>query len=78
MRFPVKIRFGRKCPRCGLRYPVEDASCPHCTGLIDSQVLKIKARHRQQLAGNENLGRLLLYIAGLIVVALVIFSLNRN
>jgi len=61
-----------------LRYPREDTDCPHCTGLTDTQVLKIKARHRKELAGNDNLGRLLLYIAGLIVVAMVIFMLNRS
>ncbi|MGB5519783.1 MAG: hypothetical protein WBO73_15165 [Gammaproteobacteria bacterium] len=40
--------------------------------------MKIRARHRRELAGNDDLGRLLFYAAGLLVVAMVIFFLNRS
>lgn len=78
MRVPINLKFSHKCQRCGLRYPREETSCPHCTGLTDDQVLKIRARHRRELAGNDDLGRLLFYAAGLLVVAMVIFFLNRS
>lgn len=76
MQFPVKIRFSSKCKRCGLRYPEKEPVCPHCHGLTDQQVRRIRLRHSNTLAGNTNIGRLLLYIAGLIIVGMVIFSLS--
>lgn len=76
MQVPVSIKFTRKCQRCGLRYPRNDTVCPHCAGLTDQQVSDIKARHEREHAGNANLGRLLLYIAGLIFVGMLIFMLN--
>lgn len=76
MRFPIRVQLTRRCQRCGLRYPREQMNCPHCRGLTDEQVLKIRARHRRELMGNDQLGRLLFYIAGLLVVLLVIFSLS--
>ena len=77
MYFPIRIKFTRKCKRCGLRYAEQEPVCPHCNGLSDEQVRRIKLRHNNMLAGNENLGRLLMYIAGLIIVGMVIFMLNK-
>lgn len=51
--------------------------CPHCNGLTDEQVRKFRVRHYNHLAGNANLGRLLLYVAGLFIVGIVILFLNR-
>ena len=78
MRVPLKIRFTRKCDRCGLRYPEKDRACPHCSGLTDEQVRKVRLRHNNQLAAHSNLGRLLLYIAGLLIVGMVIFALHNR
>jgi hypothetical protein len=78
MRFPITIKASRKCQRCGLRYPQADNECPHCHGLTDDQLLKIRLRHKSTLAGNENLGRLLFSVAGLLLVLMVIFYLNRG
>jgi threonine synthase len=78
MQVPIRIRFSRKCKRCGLRYPEKEPVCPHCDGLTDQQVRKFKLRHNNELAGNANLGRLLLYVAGLLVVGMVIFMLNKS
>jgi len=77
MRFPLRISFTRKCRRCGLRYPEQETVCPHCNGLTDEQVRKIRLRHQNEQVGVANLGRLLLYIAGLLVVVMVIVLLNR-
>jgi hypothetical protein len=60
-----------------MRYPEKEPVCPHCDGLTDQQVRKFRLRHNNHLAGNENTGRLLLYIAGLLVVGMVILLLNQ-
>ena len=78
MQLPIKIKFSRKCHRCGLRYPEKEAVCPHCDGLTDEQVRRVRLRHMNSLAGNENLGRLLMYIAGLALVVMVIYMLNSK
>ena len=61
-----------------MRYPEKEAVCPHCDGLTDQQVHKFKLRHSNNLAGNANLGRLFLYVAGLLVVGMVIFLINKG
>jgi DTW domain-containing protein YfiP len=78
MRVPIKIKRSRKCKRCGLRYPEKDPLCPYCDGLGDDQLRKIRLRHRNEFAENTNLGRLLLSIAALLIVAMVIFLLNSD
>lgn len=78
MRVPIKVQLTRKCERCGLRYAASESACPHCSGLSDQQVLEIRARHRREQEGNANLGRLFLYIAGLLLVGLLIFTLGKS
>ena len=76
MQVPIRIKFTSKCQRCGLRYPRNDTACPHCSGLTDQQVLHFKAKREREHRGNANLGRLFLYIAGLLVVGMLIALLN--
>ena len=76
MQVPIRIKFTSKCQRCGLRYPKNDTACPHCSGLTDQQVLDVKVRHEREHARNANLGRLFLYIVGLLIVGMLIFLLN--
>ena len=38
MRVPLRVKFTKKCSRCGLRYPEKESVCPHCDGLTDEQV----------------------------------------
>jgi len=61
-----------------MRYPEKDAVCPHCEGLTDDQVRRLKIRHNKHLAGSSNLGRLLMYIAGLLLVIMVMYMLRRQ
>ena len=77
MRLPISIRSSSKCKRCGMRYPEHEAVCPHCDGLSDEQLRRIRLRHQNDLAGNSNLGRLLFYIAGLLLVVMVIYFLKQ-
>ena len=75
MQVPIRIRFSKKCDRCGLRYPEKETSCTHCAGLSDKEVEELRTRHEDEHAGNANLGRLFFYIAALIVVGLLIAGL---
>jgi len=76
MQVPIKIKFTKKCQRCGLRYPKKEAVCSHCDGLSNQEVQDLKARYENERAGNANLGRLFLYIAALLLVGMLIVALN--
>ena len=75
MQVPIRIKFTKKCKRCGLRYPAKEDSCSHCTGLTDKEVEELKDQYQNERAGNANLGVLFLFVAALIAVAMVIASL---
>ena len=75
MQVPIRIKFTKKCKRCGLRYPAKEDSCSHCTGLTDKEVEELKDQYQNERAGNANLGVLFLFVAALIAVAVVIASL---
>ena len=77
MQVPIRIRLTKKCKRCGLRYPQKQSACVHCTGLSDLDVDALKTRYKNEKEGNANLGRLLLYIAILIFIGMLIFSMNN-
>ena len=66
----------KKCKRCGLRYPQKESVCTHCTGLSEQDVQELMARYKNEQKGNANLGRLLLYIAALILIGMIILSLD--
>jgi uncharacterized membrane protein YvbJ len=70
------FRLTKKCTRCGLHYPKEDSECPHCTGLTDKQLWDIKKRHKDEMAWNKSLGQIFIYIAGLMLVILIIYFLG--
>ena len=77
MQVPIRISLTRKCKRCGLRYPQKESVCMHCTGLSDQEVEELKTRYKNEQKGNANLGRLLLYIAALILIGMIIFFLDE-
>ena len=76
MQVPIRIRLTKKCKRCGLRYPQKESICIHCTGLSEQEVHELKEKYKNEQQGNANLGRLFLYIAMLILVGMLIFSLE--
>lgn len=77
MRLPVKITRTRKCPRCRLRYPLEQPGCPHCTGLSDAEVQRLRDHHKRQHAANAELGRVLLGAAALLIAGMAVLLLLR-
>jgi len=69
---PPPISHSNKCERCGLRYPESEMECTHCKNLTDPEVDELISKSKNELKGNENLGRLLLYITALIIAGMVI------
>jgi len=72
----MKALFTKRCQRCGLHYPARLTTCPHCAGLSDEQLKHIRAKHRAG-GGYAYLGRLVIYIAGLILTIIVIYKLDH-
>jgi hypothetical protein len=75
VQLPIKIKLTKKCQRCGLRFPVKEESCTHCTGLSDKEVEDLKEQYRNERAGNANLGWLFLFTTALIVVAVIVANI---
>lgn len=75
MLVPIRIRFSRKCERCGLRSPVRKPACIHCANLSDREVEALKQGIREQHASNTNLGKLFYYICILLVIGIIILAL---
>ncbi|MDH5447102.1 MAG: hypothetical protein OEY52_16255 [Gammaproteobacteria bacterium] len=64
----------QQCPRCSLRYERTLAKCPHC-GELDSQGLaELKARIELDHRANTRLGKSFIFLAVLIVIALVLLN----
>lgn len=76
MRVPIQIKFTRKCPRCGLRYPRKAPQCTHCSNLSDQQVKVLQQRYASYRAGDASLGRFFFYLAAVLIVIMVIASLR--
>lgn len=77
MQLPVNIRRTRQCPRCGLDYLISEPACPHCTGLSEREVERLKQQYEAEGPGERNLGWLFIYVAVLIAVGILIFGLSR-
>ena len=73
MFIPPRIVITKKCPRCALRYRWREKQCTHCSNLTDNEVNELKLRYKEEHKGNANLGRLFIYFAILIAVAMAVF-----
>lgn len=76
MYVPIRIRFSRKCRRCGLRYPRREKECSHCRALSDNEVADLKRRVLEEQAAHGRLGGLFLYIAALLVIGIILVLLS--
>lgn len=72
MFIPPRIVITKKCPRCKLRYPRREIECTHCNNLTDQEVEKLIIKYKEEHKGNANLGRLFIYFAVLIAIAMAI------
>ncbi|ODC00527.1 hypothetical protein A3197_09375 [Candidatus Thiodiazotropha endoloripes] len=60
-----------KCKRCGLRYTIDYAECPHCTGLSEQELVELKRVIRAGRIASRQLGKKLLLTAVALIVALL-------
>ncbi len=58
------------CSRCGLHRPKEAEACPHCADLSDMERVQLRERLHEEQLSSQNLGKLFLYAAALILVGL--------
>jgi len=71
---PINIKPRTKCNRCGLKHLSDLSSCPHCSGLSESELVEFKAQHAEQLRANGGLGLRFLAMTLLIAVVLIAFA----
>lgn len=64
----------RKCARCGLRHAVDQADCPHCSGLSEGELHALKARIARSHRASGRLGRLLLLGAAALLLVMLLLS----
>jgi len=75
--FLPPIRRSWRCERCGLRAPKTDADCPHCHGLDDQELERLKSAIEARQASYRSLARLLNLAAALLAVVTLVFVLAR-
>ena len=71
---PPPIKNTQKCDRCGLQYPIEEKACSHCKDLTDQQVNILILKSQEEQKGNSNLGKLFIYAAIALGLAMLLLS----
>ncbi|PUB72588.1 MAG: hypothetical protein DBP02_21705 [gamma proteobacterium symbiont of Ctena orbiculata] len=64
----------KKCKLCGLRYTVDKEECPHCSGLSDSEVKRLKSRFTLEQIANSRLGIKMLLAAIVLFMFLILLT----
>ena len=72
---PPPLRLSKKCSRCGLRYPFGAEHCVHCKDLSEREVEQLRETVKEQNKAHRYLGQLFFYLAALLFIAMLIFSL---
>lgn len=62
----------KSCDRCGLRYPEDEESCPHCKDIHDSELAGFKEHIQARHEAGARLGRTFFMIAVAIGVLLLL------
>jgi len=52
-----QLNLVKKCVRCGLRYPVENKTCNHCSHLNETELALLKINIKKQRKLNRGLGK---------------------
>jgi predicted amidophosphoribosyltransferase len=77
MPLPVKIRFTKKCQRCMRSFPHLARACPHCRDITDGAELEAFIQcYQQELAESRGLGNIFLFLAALLLLALLVLSVT--
>jgi len=71
---PPPVNNTKKCNKCGLQYPTKEDACTHCKDLTDQEIKELKSKLQEEHKGNSNLGKLFIYVAILLVIAMLIAS----
>ncbi len=69
---PPPVRRTKKCKRCGQLYPKKESRCIHCRDLSESEVHQLKLTLEEQHESHQNLGKILMMIAFLIIVGMAV------
>lgn len=64
-------RHYKKCERCKMRYDPRKGACPHCAGLDEQQLKRLREQQARTRAGNRSLGKAFLFTAGVLVLLLL-------
>jgi hypothetical protein len=72
---PPKPKRTKPCPRCGQRYPAADPVCPHCDGLSDIAVARLRKQVEEEHLAHAALGRLFLLLAAVLAVVMLLVLL---
>ena len=67
----------RPCPRCSLKYDKTLNQCPHCGDLDSNGLTELRLQIEQNQHANTTLGKLFVFIAIMIVIALVIINYRQ-
>ena len=67
---PIQIKRVKKCNRCGLKYPIKNTLCYHCTHLNKNEVAILKAKFKKQQKENTKLGKLF-FLAMIIIIVIM-------
>ena len=62
----------KRCDRCELYFPESLDKCIHCSGLNESELVKLKAQHQETLEDNSAFGKYLLFGAAIIGLLLLL------
>lgn len=61
-----------RCKRCGLRYTIDYAECPHCTGLSEQELVELKRVIRKGRIASRLLGKKML-LAAIALIGILLF-----
>lgn len=69
----LKQKPTKQCPRCSLRYPIDEEKCLHCKNVSDSELTAFKEHIEAQKEAGASLGSIFLMVT-LILGALLLLS----
>jgi rRNA maturation endonuclease Nob1 len=66
------IKWVKKCERCGLKNPVENTLCHHCSHLDKNKLALLKVSIKKQKKLNRNLGKYFIFATIILIIFMAI------
>ena len=66
------IKWVKKCERCGLRHPVENIACNHCSHLNMKELALLKINIKKQRKLNKGLGKYFILATIILIIFMMI------